>query len=176
VTLTGPALVERALTLAVSAFRGDVDRGGKLKVLHSLRVGLASGTPEGQAAGFLHDVLEDTPLDAAFLRESGIPGAVVDAVETVTRRRGEVYRDFIERVARGPMLAITTKIADLDDNLLRSGAWKSAGGSWTYASKHLQSTVGLSQRYMQARDRLAAEVAVRVAGEASPRADGGGAA
>lgn len=40
-------------------------------------------------AGWLHDILEDTPVTSADLVEAGVPAEVVCAVESVTKREGE---------------------------------------------------------------------------------------
>lgn len=116
-------MIDTALAIAIEAFRGQVDKGGRPKVLHSLRVGLALAEhgPELQAAGFLHDVLEDSSLTAEALRRRGLPWIVVATVAGVTRRADETYREFIERVRLGPVEAIRVKLADLADNLARAG-------------------------------------------------------
>jgi (p)ppGpp synthase/HD superfamily hydrolase len=64
------------------------------------------GTVDEIAAAYLHDVLEDTPTTAADLL----------AAEALTRREGESYADFIDRVATDPSAA-RIKRADIGDNL-----------------------------------------------------------
>jgi (p)ppGpp synthase/HD superfamily hydrolase len=69
-------------------------------------------------AALLHDVLEDTPLTADDLRAKGIPAMVVDIVETVTKRIGENYFDFIMRIMEsGNVGAKMVKLADLRHNM-----------------------------------------------------------
>jgi hypothetical protein len=50
-------------------------------------------------AALLHDVIEDCGLVADDLLNLGCPDAVVDTVLTLTRRKGEAYPEFIERIA-----------------------------------------------------------------------------
>ena len=62
----------------------------------------------------LHDVAEDHPEFWAVVRD-GVARDVVKHVETVTRRSGESYPDFVERAAAdGQSRAI--KLADVRDN------------------------------------------------------------
>src|SRR5699024_12815820 len=64
------------------------------------------------AAAWLHDVLEDTTVTEAQLRES-FPDEVVDAVAAVTKHPGESLETYFERVRAVPA-AILVKKADLD--------------------------------------------------------------
>ena len=79
------------------------------------RIKKAGGPPEAQAAGWLHDVVEDTWVTPAFLAVSGFPGSVINAVEAVTKRSGEPTEEYVRRIAGDP-LAVTVKRADLADN------------------------------------------------------------
>ena len=57
---------ERARQFAVEAHAGQTDKAGRPYVEHLQRV--AEALPEHlQAAGWLHDVIEDTPVDAETL-------------------------------------------------------------------------------------------------------------
>lgn len=69
-----------------------------------------------EIAAVLHDVLEDSTLTPEDLGRAGYPQAVLEAVECLTRRAGEPYEAFIERIKRNP-LATRVKLADLDDNI-----------------------------------------------------------
>ena len=67
-------------------------------------------------AALLHDVIEDTDLDANQLLGMGFTERVVSAVQTVSRSAGECYTDVIERVAKDAF-ATRIKLADLEDNM-----------------------------------------------------------
>lgn len=67
------------------------------------------------AAGWLHDVVEDTPVSLGALA-SVFPARVVEAVDALTRREGEPYFEYIER-ARENRVARTVKRCDLAHNL-----------------------------------------------------------
>jgi (p)ppGpp synthase/HD superfamily hydrolase len=64
----------------------------------------------------LHDTVEDSEITLDDLRREGFPGGIVEGVDCLTRREGETYERYMERVATNP-LAVTVKIADLEDNM-----------------------------------------------------------
>lgn len=73
------------------------------------------------------------------LKAEGFKPWVLAALDALTRRKGEPYRDYIERVA-GNEDARVVKLADLDDNL----------------DPRRPVTASLRKRYEAARHRLAA--------------------
>ncbi|WP_347449562.1 GTP pyrophosphokinase [Pseudomonas aeruginosa] len=72
--------------------------------------------PFEQAVSLLHDVIEDSDTTAEDLLNEGFPEFVVEVVVILSRRRGESYADFIERICLNP-LARKIKLADIEDNL-----------------------------------------------------------
>lgn len=96
---------------------------------HAFRVFIASRS----ITGLFHDAVEDGWLPRWIMWRS---------LDAITRRDGEVYADYIERVALDPV-ARRVKICDLNDNLTRGGG--------PHAS--------LRQRYRRALLRLTQEVA-----------------
>lgn len=77
---------------------------------HPLHVAIDSGHP---FLGAFHDSVEDGYLPKWVLR-------FWPALDAITRRKGEVYANYIERVAKNPK-ARRVKIADLRHNLKRNG-------------------------------------------------------
>jgi len=108
--------IEDAIVLAAQSHRGQVDKAGAPYILHPLRVMLRLKGEADRIAAVLHDVIEDTRITEEFLREQGYREEVLRALDALTRREGESYADFIERVAGNP-LARRVKLADLADNL-----------------------------------------------------------
>jgi (p)ppGpp synthase/HD superfamily hydrolase len=100
----------------VDAHRGQTDLSGQSYILHPLRVMLAMSTEAERAVGVLHDVVEDTEVTFEGLREAGMPEDVVAAVDCVTKRKGEAYDDYLDRIAGNP-IARRVKLADLEDNM-----------------------------------------------------------
>lgn len=109
-------LLEKAIVLAATAHRGQVDKAGAPYILHPLRMMLTMHTPAEMMAAVLHDVVEDTAWTLEALRAEGFPDEVVEAVGGLTRREDESYEAFIERAAQHP-LARRVKLADLEDNM-----------------------------------------------------------
>jgi hypothetical protein len=117
-------LLNRAVALAAEAHQDRVDKAGAPYLLHPLRSMLRAATPDERLVAVLRDVLEDSspsgdfaasPWTAEGLRREGFPRHIVRAVERLTRREGESYDAFIERVA-GDGLATQVKLLDLEDN------------------------------------------------------------
>ncbi|QSQ19860.1 GTP pyrophosphokinase [Pyxidicoccus parkwayensis] len=108
--------VEDALALAVQAHRGQKDKAGQTYILHPLRVMMRLETDAERTVALLHDVVEDTPWTLEKLRAEGYPEEVLSALDALTRRDGETYEAFIERV-RPHALARRVKLADLEDNM-----------------------------------------------------------
>ena len=113
-----PKEVGRAIQLAKVAHAGQADKQGQPYRLHLERVANRLQASEGKITAWLHDTIEDTPVTLAQLRECEFPSEVIGAVDTLTRRAGETYFHYIERVrSNGSKLAVQVKIADLQDHL-----------------------------------------------------------
>lgn len=106
----------RAIALATTLHRGQVDKAGKPYIEHPLRVmqSVEGGETEKTVA-VLHDVLEDTPITYEDLRRE-FGETVADAVKALSRNDGEDYFDFIKRL-KSNAIAVSVKRADLKDNM-----------------------------------------------------------
>ena len=117
--MADPILETRALTLAMQAHAGQVDKQGRDYFESHLQPVAALLRPFGShayVAGLLHDVVEDTSVTCAQLAQLGFPAPVVQAVQSVTRQEGESYPDLIARAAADP-LGRLVKLADNWHNL-----------------------------------------------------------
>lgn len=106
--------VAGAKALAEKAHAGQFDRAGLPYVGHPMRVAGRMQTPETQVVGWLHDTVEDTAvtlkdIEAAFGPETAA------AVDAISRREGEKWRDYLVRVKANPT-ATAVKLSDLIDN------------------------------------------------------------
>ena len=144
--------VDDARRIARSAHLGQVDKQGLPYRLHLERVVHRTETvsTDVQIVALLHDVVEDSPITLQALREAGASDLQLSAVDALTRRTGEVYRDYLERLATWPDteargIAIRVKLADLDDHLAAQSAIP----------------VSLVQRYTRARQQLTETVSAR---------------
>ena len=108
---------EAALAFAVAAHAGQRDKNGQPFINHPMRVDASFRDPLLATIAILHDVIEDT---STSLNTVGVRWGrqVAEAVDALSRREGEVYTDYIERVSAHP-LAVEVKRADIGDNLAR---------------------------------------------------------
>ena len=141
--------LESAILLAVQSHEGQFDADGTPHILHSLEVMfavkneldaldevqtpkqvpvLAATKEELLIAAVLHDVVEDTSVTLDAVREK-FGATVADLVDSVTRRIGESYRDFIYR-ARASHGGRVIKVADLLHNIGRLPRIKVANPKW----------------------------------------------
>lgn len=109
------SMIEEALEIALRGHRGQVDKGGQPYILHPIYVMNRMITEEEKVVALLHDVLEDTDVPLSELQEK-FPVRVVEAVVALTRREGETYRQFIERISVNE-LARVVKRQDLKHNM-----------------------------------------------------------
>jgi (p)ppGpp synthase/HD superfamily hydrolase len=109
--------LERAVEIAESAHRGQIETTGKPYVEHCHRVAQAVEGRDEKIVAYLHDTLEKGHgWSPERLLEAGFSRAVVSAVDALTRRPGEADRAFVRRAASNK-LARPVKLADLEDNL-----------------------------------------------------------
>jgi (p)ppGpp synthase/HD superfamily hydrolase len=108
--------LNRAITIAIAAHAGQVDKGGQPYIMHPVRVMLSLKSEEARIVAVLHDVLEDCPDYAWMVEQAGFSQPVLDALQALTKRHLEAYSDFIARVGLNP-LATEVKIADMRDNM-----------------------------------------------------------
>ena len=108
--------IEDAVALAALAHRGQTDKAGKPYILHPLRVMLSLPDETARIVAMLHDVLEDTAVTVADLREAGYSDEILNALDALTRKSSESYEEFIDRAGAIP-LARRVKLADIADNL-----------------------------------------------------------
>lgn len=110
------SLVEKSLSIALKAYAGQKDKAGKTYILHPLRVMSKMETEEEMSVALLHDVIEDSEITAQDLSKAGIPTRVIKAVQALTKKEGEDYDQFVDRVLKNK-LAAKIKKADIEDNI-----------------------------------------------------------
>ena len=109
-------LLERAISIAVEGHRGQQDRNGAPYILHPLRMMCLVETEEQKIVAVLHDVVEDTDWTSKDLKREGFGDQILEALDCLTKREGEDYKDFVQHSASNS-LARRVKIADLEDNI-----------------------------------------------------------
>ena len=106
--------VEAAKALATRAHSGQTDKAGLPYITHPERVAGRLDTPEEQVVGWLHDTLEDTEVTLSTI-ESQFGSETAAAVDAISRREGETWLEYLDRVQENPV-ARAVKISDLIDN------------------------------------------------------------
>ena len=109
-------LREKAMQIAEKVHSSQVDKGGKPYINHPVRVERMCSRQEDRLVALLHDTVEDGDIASEYLLIVGFPQEVVEAVLSVSRKRGENYFDFILRCKENP-IGRRVKIADLEDNM-----------------------------------------------------------
>ena len=108
-------MIDIALAIAKKAHAGQVDKAGVDYIQHPLYVASQVKTEQEKAVALLHDVLEDSDITAADLLAYGLSNEVVAAVQTLTKKKGQSYQDYLEKV-KSNNLARVVKLADLKHN------------------------------------------------------------
>jgi len=130
---------EKGIKIAVNSHFGIMDKTNIPSIFHSLRVMLWFKDDIRMAVGVLHDTIEDTKLTLDDLRREGFSEEIVLAVDAISRRKGEIYMDYIKRVSSNK-IARDVKIADLKDNMNRNDGLPE------------NEKKGLTKRYLRALD------------------------
>ena len=110
--------VEQAKAIARKQHAGQT-RWDKVTpyITHPIAVSERFDSPLFKVVALLHDVVEDTPMTLDRLREAGVREHAVKCVDHLTKREGEEYLAYIQRVASDPISA-AVKVADIEHNLM----------------------------------------------------------
>lgn len=106
-----------AISIAVEAHAGQLDKYGAPYLKHVMRVMALGKTEDEKIVGVLHDVVEDTSWTFEQLTERGLAPHQLEALRCVTKLSDdEDYDHFIDRIIPN-RLACLVKINDLTDNM-----------------------------------------------------------
>ena len=125
--------LQKAISIAVEAHKGQTDKGGSPYILHPLRVMMSLETEEEMIVGVLHDVVEDCAdkgFDWERLRQEGFSETILEALHSVTKtpeeeahfktlsgeERISAYLEFVAR-AKQNLIGRRVKRADIAENL-----------------------------------------------------------
>lgn len=109
-------MLNKAIEIATIAHENQVDKGGNPYILHPLRVMMNCESENAKICAVLHDVVEDTSITFGDLKEYGFNDEIITALDCLTKRKGEPYEEFINRVLQNEV-ACYVKLADLIDNM-----------------------------------------------------------
>lgn len=110
-------MLNMMLVLATNKHSGQFDRGGAPYILHPLKVMyyLKSDDEELQVIALGHDLVEDTGVTYAELREMGFTERVILGIKAMTKVPGETPDEYMDRIKGNPD-AIRVKLSDLRHN------------------------------------------------------------
>ena len=106
---------EKAYEIAKKAHLGQIDKAGEDYIKHPEKVASFVNSDEEKAVAYLHDVIEDTELTLEDLREYGFSKEVLEAVDVITKKKGQDYQTYLNSVKENK-LARVVKLADLRHN------------------------------------------------------------
>ena len=111
-------LTKKALLIAYSAHKDQVDKSGIPYIFHPYHVAEQVTGETAVCAALLHDVVEDTDVTFEELAAGGIPAEVIEILRLLTHDKQAPYMAYIEKIKEsGNETAITVKLADLAHNL-----------------------------------------------------------
>ncbi len=105
-----------AIEIATRAHIGQKDKAGKGYIEHLKKVADRCDNAEERIVALLHDTIEDTDVTPEYLDEVGFTEGIIEAILSVTKRKGESYVDFVKRAGQNPT-GRKVKIHDLEDNM-----------------------------------------------------------
>lgn len=107
--------IEVAKGVAEKAHRGQTEKNGKPYINHPLTVAGKVKTETEKIVALLHDVVEDSDITLEDIAKYGFSEEVVEAVDAITKKEGQTYGEYIEKVKTN-IIAVKVKIADLTHN------------------------------------------------------------
>ena len=118
------SLRKQAHGIALNAHNHQLDKGGEDYFKSHIQpvVNMAEyiedkdGNVITEIVAYLHDTVEDTSWTFDLLFKYGFTQEMLTALDCVTRREGESYDQFIDRILPNP-IARAVKIADLRSNM-----------------------------------------------------------
>lgn len=108
-------MTKKAMNIAYHAHHGQKDKNGIPYIFHPYHIAEQMLTEDTIIAALLHDVIEDTPITIAWLRQQGFSEPVLTALKLLTRDRSMPYLDYIQRLKTNE-IARLVKIGDLKHN------------------------------------------------------------
>lgn len=111
------ALHAKAIAMAEPHLRQKIRGGGETGWEHTQRVASRLEDPTLKLIGYLHDLVEDSPVTVEQVRAE-FGDRVANAVDALTKRKAEnePLEHYLARVVSNPD-ALRVKIADMTDNM-----------------------------------------------------------
>ena len=108
--------LHKALIIAYEAHQGQSSINGEPYILHPLRLLIKAKSNEERIIAILHDVIEKTNISLADLKNKGFDQNIISSIDSLSRKRGESYVDYIGRLMQN-RISVKIKLLDLADNI-----------------------------------------------------------
>ena len=108
--------LHKAITIACEAHQGQFSINGEPYILHPLRLLIKAKSNEERIIAILHDVIEKTNISLADLKNKGFDQNIISSIDSLSRRGGESYVDYIGRLMQN-RISVKIKLLDLADNI-----------------------------------------------------------
>lgn len=110
-------MLSMAIALAATKHQNQFDKGGNPYILHVLKVMhyTKSTDLEVLMIAVLHDLIEDTDVTYADLREMGFSERVIAGIKALTKVKGQTHDEYLAGILAN-VDAIIVKMADLRHN------------------------------------------------------------
>ena len=108
--------LHKAIIIACEAHQGQSSINGEPYILHPLRLLIKAKSNEERIIAILHDVIEKTNISLADLKTQGFNQNIISSIDSLSRRRGEPYVDYIGRLMQN-RISVKIKLLDLADNI-----------------------------------------------------------
>jgi GTP diphosphokinase / guanosine-3',5'-bis(diphosphate) 3'-diphosphatase len=110
------ATLEKAIQISAQAHENQFDKAGQPYILHPIRVMLRVQSTAERITAVLHDVVEDTEITIDDLAQAGFSAEILEAIDALTKRKGETRLEAAARAASNPIARIV-KLADNTENM-----------------------------------------------------------
>ena len=108
--------LHKAIIIACEAHQGQSSINGEPYILHPLRLLIKVKSNEERIIAILHDVIEKTNISLADLKNKGFDQNIISSIDSLSRRGGESYVDYIGRLIQN-RISVKIKLLDLADNI-----------------------------------------------------------
>lgn len=111
-------LLEKSLDLVLRLFGDKTDKAGIPYIVHLMKVYEGVKDYKEKVVAILHDVIEDTELEASDLEALGYDSEVTLWLSYLTKLKGEYYPDYIDRIISSNNIHVyNIKLSDLSHNM-----------------------------------------------------------
>lgn len=110
-------LTKKAIKIAFSAHKDQVDKAGLPYVFHPFHLAVQMNDEVSACVALLHDVVEDTEITFEELKSSGIPDDIISILRLLTHDDDIPYMEYVQKIKdSGNRIAKAVKLADLRHN------------------------------------------------------------